>query len=83
MQRATTRTHIHTLCYARTTGSINAMNEVWVPSEWQRGTFAASGVEPSKIRVVPEGVNTTLFDPARCAGRSRRQVNARLPCRSN
>lgn len=29
---------------------------MWVPSEWQRETFAASGVEASKIRVVPEGV---------------------------
>jgi hypothetical protein len=43
----------------------NAMNEVWVPSEWQRQSFIASGVEASKIRVVPEGVNTTQFDPAR------------------
>jgi hypothetical protein len=37
------------------------MNEVWVPSEWQRETFVASGVDPKKIRVVPEGVNTTLW----------------------
>jgi hypothetical protein len=34
--------------------SCNAMNEVWVPSEWQKETFVASGVEASKIRVVPE-----------------------------
>ncbi|GBF92030.1 hypothetical protein Rsub_04377 [Raphidocelis subcapitata] len=46
---------------------VNAMNEVWVPSEWQRGTFVASGVDPGKIRVVPEGVNTSQFDPARHA----------------
>jgi hypothetical protein len=41
------------------------MNEVWVPSRWQRETFVASGVDPAKIRVVPEGVNTTLFDPVK------------------
>lgn len=40
------------------------MNEIWVPSAWQRDTFAASGVDPDKLVVVPEGVNTTLFDPA-------------------
>ncbi|KAF8072768.1 hypothetical protein HT031_000428 [Scenedesmus sp. PABB004] len=43
---------------------LNAMTEVWVPSAWQRETFAASGVSPHKLRVVPEGVNTTYFDPA-------------------
>ena len=36
------------------------MDEVWVPSEWQRDTFIASGVDAAKIRVVPEGVNTTV-----------------------
>ncbi|KAF6259241.1 hypothetical protein COO60DRAFT_1700898 [Scenedesmus sp. NREL 46B-D3] len=43
---------------------LNAMNEIWVPSEWQKESFAASGVAPDKLVVVPEGVNTTLFDPA-------------------
>jgi glycosyltransferase involved in cell wall biosynthesis len=40
------------------------MNEVWVPSPWQAASFIASGVDPNKVRVVPEGVNTTLYDPA-------------------
>ena len=39
------------------------MNEVWVPSPWQRDSFIASGVDPTKIVVVPEGINTTLYDP--------------------
>lgn len=30
------------------------MDEVWVPSEWQRATFAASGISASKLRVLPE-----------------------------
>jgi hypothetical protein len=33
---------------------LNAMNEIWVPSEWQRESFAASGVAADKLRVVPE-----------------------------
>ena len=40
------------------------MNEIWVPSEWQRQSFIASGVPADKIVVVPEGINTTLYDPA-------------------
>lgn len=43
---------------------LNAMNETWVPSEWQKDVFIASGVKPEKVFVVPEGVNTTLFDPS-------------------
>eukprot|EP00983_Pelagomonas_calceolata_P113495 1159992-Pelagomonas_calceolata.AAC.2 len=58
----------------------NAMNEVWVPSDFSRQhsrlectahmsfvatqIFIASGVAPSKLVIVPEGVNTTHFDPA-------------------
>eukprot|EP00775_Hariotina_reticulata_P008345 gene8345-8529_t len=44
---------------------LNAMNEIWVPSRWQLDTFVASGVNPEKLVIVPEGVNTTLFDPAK------------------
>jgi hypothetical protein len=32
---------------------LNAMNEVWVPSSWARDSFIASGVQPSKLVVVP------------------------------
>lgn len=39
------------------------MNEVWVPSEFSRQSFIESGVHPGKLVVVPEGVNTTWFDP--------------------
>ncbi|KXZ50642.1 hypothetical protein GPECTOR_15g326 [Gonium pectorale] len=41
----------------------NAMNEIWVPSQWAVEVFTASGVDPGKLVVVPEGVNTTWFDP--------------------
>jgi len=41
----------------------NALDEVWVPSEFNRQTFTAAGVEPSKLRVVHAGVDTDLFRP--------------------
>lgn len=34
---------------------------MWVPSAWARDVFAASGVDPAKLVVVPEGVNTTWW----------------------
>lgn len=33
---------------------LNAMNEIWVPSEWQRQSFIQSGVDATKLVVVPE-----------------------------
>jgi glycosyltransferase involved in cell wall biosynthesis len=39
----------------------NAMDEVWVPSEFNRQTFARSGVDERKIRVMHTGVDTQLF----------------------
>lgn len=35
-----------------------------MPSDWGRTSFIASGVDPRKVRVVPEGINTTQYDPA-------------------
>lgn len=43
----------------------DALDEVWVPSEFHRETFAASGVERSKIRVIPRAFNTQIFCPGR------------------
>merc|ERR1712226_214809 len=39
------------------------MDEVWVPSTFAVEQFTASGVERTKINVVPEAVDTNLFDP--------------------
>jgi hypothetical protein len=33
---------------------LNALNEIWVPSAWQRQSFIQSGVDASKLVVVPE-----------------------------
>ncbi|EFN55801.1 hypothetical protein CHLNCDRAFT_22681 [Chlorella variabilis] len=42
---------------------INQMSEVWVPTEFHRRTFTKSGVNASKVVVVPEAVDTHEFDP--------------------
>lgn len=41
----------------------NLMDEIWVPSEFNRITFIKSGVAPHKIRVMPYGVDTQMFYP--------------------
>lgn len=43
----------------------NRMDEVWVPSQFNVETFAASGVERSKLVVIPGAVDSEFFDPAR------------------
>lgn len=42
----------------------NRMDEVWVPSQFNVETFANSGVERSKLVVVPGAVDSHFFDPA-------------------
>jgi len=41
----------------------NAMDEVWVPSEFNARTFASAGVDERKLRVMPIGVDASLFRP--------------------
>ena len=41
---------------------LNAMREVWVPTQWGLDTFARAGVRPEKLRVVPEAVDIDRFD---------------------
>lgn len=41
------------------------VSQVWVPSEFNRQTFTASGVPADKLFVLPEGIDTAVFDPAR------------------
>uniref|UniRef100_A0A6U4RKD1 Glycosyl transferase family 1 domain-containing protein n=1 Tax=Hemiselmis andersenii TaxID=464988 RepID=A0A6U4RKD1_HEMAN len=42
---------------------LNRMDEIWVPARFHVTTFLAGGVDPSKIHIVPEAVDTELFDP--------------------
>ncbi len=41
----------------------NAMDAIWVPSEFNRGTFIDSGVSREKLDVVPYAVDTSYFAP--------------------
>ena len=39
------------------------MDEIWVPTQFNKETFIRSGVTASKIVVIPEAVDTNFFDP--------------------
>eukprot|EP01062_Namystynia_karyoxenos_P084422 TRINITY_DN9929_c0_g1_i1.p1 TRINITY_DN9929_c0_g1~~TRINITY_DN9929_c0_g1_i1.p1 ORF type:complete len:837 (+),score=252.30 TRINITY_DN9929_c0_g1_i1:81-2513(+) len=43
------------------------VDEVWVPSNFQRTVFVGSGVREDIVHVVPEGLDTDLYDPATAA----------------
>ncbi|HEX7862954.1 MAG TPA: glycosyltransferase [Verrucomicrobiae bacterium] len=43
----------------------NLMDEIWVPSEFNKRTFTASGVAEDKIVVIPGAVDAAEFDPAK------------------
>src|ERR1700759_3577366 len=45
----------------------NALDELWVPTEFHRELFTSSGVERSKIRVIRSALDTQIFCPARAA----------------
>ena len=42
----------------------NAVDELWLPSEFHREASVASGVECSKIRIIPHAVDSRVFHPA-------------------
>ncbi len=42
----------------------NTMDEIWVPSAFNRETFAQSGIAREKLRVLPYGVDTQFYRPA-------------------
>jgi glycosyltransferase involved in cell wall biosynthesis len=46
----------------------NSANEVWVPTRWNVEAFVAGGIDRAKLRAVPEGVNTSYFDPGVARG---------------
>lgn len=47
--------------------SCNQMDEIWVPSRFNRETFAAAGVIPDRLHVYPTAINTDELDPHRVA----------------
>lgn len=38
-------------------------DQVWTPSRWGAAMMASNGIDPSRIRVVPEGVDPAIFHP--------------------
>ena len=42
---------------------LKQFDEVWVPSQWQAECTVAQGIEASKVKVVPEGVDVNTFYP--------------------
>jgi len=47
----------------------NGMDEIWVPSAFNYRTFSESGVEKSKLRVVPYPIDVGRFHPGKKHGR--------------
>jgi glycosyltransferase involved in cell wall biosynthesis len=41
--------------------ALNAMDRVWVPSEFNRETFVRSGVDPAKLGVIPGAIDPAPF----------------------
>src|SRR5207245_11541564 len=41
----------------------NRMDAVWVPSEFNRQTFAFAGVDKERLRVIPGALDLTPYDP--------------------
>ncbi|MGH2364276.1 MAG: glycosyltransferase, partial [Chloroflexota bacterium] len=41
----------------------NALDQIWVPSSFNRESFARGGVDEQRLRVMPEGLDTRRFRP--------------------
>ena len=42
---------------------LKEFDELWVPSKWQRDCTIAQGYSPDRVKVVPEGVDSSTFYP--------------------
>jgi glycosyltransferase involved in cell wall biosynthesis len=47
----------------------NKVDELWVPSHFVRSAFVEGGVNPERVHVIPNGVNTEVFRPDGKSGR--------------
>ena len=43
---------------------LNGMDRIWVPTVFHKNAFAKSGVDPSKLVVLPEAVDVAFFNPS-------------------
>lgn len=41
----------------------NRMDEIWVPSDFNKKTFSQAGIQENKIFVIPECIDTEVFNP--------------------
>jgi DUF1680 family protein len=55
------------------TDRCNRMHEIWLPSAFHIDTFARSGVDKSKLIVMPQPVDTEQFKPTTSAATSNAQ----------
>ena len=65
---------------ARKRSVLDAMDEIWVPSSWGRAILIDNGIGESRIRVVPEGVDTDVFTPPPQHGAERVRAWFRFLC---
>ena len=42
---------------------LNKFDQIWVASNWQRDCTIEQGTDPSKVKVIPEAVDSTIFYP--------------------
>lgn len=52
-----------TKCYEPFFQKLKEYDQIWVPSKWQASCTIAQGADPSKVKVVPEGVDSSIFFP--------------------
>ena len=42
---------------------LNICDQIWVPSEWQKECSIKQGLDPDKVKVIPEAVDGNIFKP--------------------
>lgn len=42
---------------------LRSADQVWTASRWGAAVMARNGIDPARLRVVPEGVDPTIFNP--------------------
>jgi len=57
------------------TERLNAVHELWVPTDFQKNVFVKGGVYPDKIHVLGEPVDVELYNPAKVEAMDLRSVS--------
>lgn len=64
-----------TSLHSKWVNEIKKINQVWIPTNWGKQVLIANGVPESMIEIVPEGIDTNIFNPERTP----QQAIAKLP----